>query len=254
MYRDFAFYYDRLMQDVDYAQWAEYIIKIIKRNRLDPKLIADLGCGTGSFCLEMAKRGYEMIGIDLSAEMLSCARQKALDAGADILYLNQDMTDFELYGTVDIITCLMDSVNYITYKSDLKRLLKLVDNYLNPGGLFIFDINSPYKFENILSSNVFCETDDDVSYIWQNSYDKLKKLCRFDLSFFVKEENLYRRFDEVHYERCYTLKELGDMLEAAGLSVKSEYGEFSFRKPLDKCERSFFVCKKKDKIACKVTV
>ena len=119
IYRDFAFYYDRFMRDVNYSQWADYIIKIFKKNKWKPELIADLGCGTGSFCLEMAKRGYEMIGIDISAEMLSCARHKALEAEADILFLNQDMTSFELYGTVDVITCLLDSVNYITYKSNL---------------------------------------------------------------------------------------------------------------------------------------
>jgi SAM-dependent methyltransferase len=244
MYRDFAFYYDRLMDDVDYAGWADYIVEIIKRNKLRPELIADLGCGTGSFCLEMAKRGYDMIGIDLSSEMLSCARQKALEAGADILFLNQDMTSFELYGTVDVITCLVDSINYITYKSDLKRLFKLVRNYLNPGGLFIFDINTPYKFEAVFSTNVFCETSEEVSYIWENSFDRAKKLCRFDLTFFAKEGELYRRFDEVHYERCYLPEELKAMLLSAGLSVRSVYGGLTFGKPAEHSERMFFVCKK----------
>ncbi len=244
MYRDFAFYYDRLMSDVDYAGWADYIVEIIKRNKLRPELIADLGCGTGSFCLEMAKRGYDMIGIDLSSEMLSCARQKALEAGADILFLNQDMTSFELYGTVDVITCLVDSINYITYKSDLKRLFKLVRNYLNPAGLFIFDINTPYKFEAVFSSNVFCETSEEVSYIWENSFDRAKKLCRFDLTFFAKEGELYRRFDEVHYERCYPPEELKAMLLSAGLSVRSVYGGLTFGKPAEHSERMFFVCKK----------
>lgn len=244
IYKDFANYYDRLMRDVDYGQWAEYIIKLFERNKLKPCLIADLGCGTGSFCLEMAHRGYEMIGIDISAEMLSCARQKALDADADILFLNQDMTSFELYGTVDAITCLMDSINYITYKNDLKRLFKLAANYLNPEGLFIFDVNSPYKFENILSSNVFCETDKEASYIWQNCYDKSSRLCRFDLSFFVREGEYYRRFDEVHVERCYEKEELVALLSSAGLEPCAVYGEFSFRNPSEKSERLFFVCRK----------
>jgi len=232
------------MRDVNYGQWADYITEIFRHNRLKAELVADLGCGTGSFCLEMAGRGYDMIGIDISADMLSCARQKALEAGEDILFLNQDMTYFELYGTVDAITCLMDSVNYVTYKSDLKRLFKLVANYLNPNGLFVFDINSPYKFENIFSDNVFCETDQDASYIWQNFYDKAKGLCRFDLAFFVREGELYRRFDEVHCERSYTTEELEEMLTAAGLKLSSVYGEFSFKKPSDKCQRIFFVCKK----------
>ena len=244
IYNDFAFYYDRFMGDVKYERWADYIIKIFSRKRFKPALIADLGCGTGSFCIEMAGRGYDMIGIDISSEMLSCAAQKAMKAGTDILFLNQDMTSFELYGTVDAITCLMDSINYVTYKNDLKRLFKLVNNYLNPGGLFIFDINSPYKFENIFSTNVFCETDADAAYIWRNNFDKSGGLCRFDLSFFIREERLYRRFDEVHFERAYSQRELMEMLSAAGLKTASVYGEFTFSKPSEKCERIFFVCKK----------
>jgi len=242
IYNDFAFYYDRLMRDVNYGKWADYIEKLFNRKKLMPKLIADLGCGTGSFCLEMATRGYEMIGIDISPDMLSCARKKAIEADADILFLNQDMTTFELYGTVDAITCLMDSVNYVTYKNDLKRLFKLVNNYLNPGGLFIFDINSQYKFENVFSNNVFCENDPEVSYIWQNSFDKTSRLCRFDLTFFVREGQLYRRFDETHIERAYSNFELIEMLSSAGLRKISIYDAFTFRKPSEKSERMFFVC------------
>lgn len=244
IYESFAFCYDRLMSDVNYKKWADYIIEIFRRNKLNPELIADLGCGTGSFCIEMAARGYEMIGIDISSEMLSLARHKSLEAGADILFLNQDMTSFELFGTVDAITCLIDSVNYVTYKKDLKRLFKLVANYLNPKGLFVFDINSPYKFENILANNVFCETNNDVSYIWQNDYNESSGLCRFDLTFFVKEGDLYKRFDEIHYERCYAFAELTDMLTGAGLELRSVYGRLGFRKPSDRCDRHFYVCKK----------
>ena len=244
IYGDFAYYYDRLMSDVDYAQWAEYIIKILDHHGCKANLIADLGCGTGSFCLEMAGRGYEMIGIDSSVEMLSCAKQKAVSSGYDILFLNQDITSFELYGTVDAATCLMDSLNYITYKRDLRRMLALVKNYLNPGGLFIFDINSPYKFEKILASNVFYETSEDVSYIWQNEYDKKSRICRFDLTFFVKEGDYYRRFDEVHHERNYGIDELGQMLRNAGFSVSGVYEAFSLKKPGPKCDRIFFACRK----------
>ncbi len=244
IYGDFASCYDRLMSDVDYSQWADYLVSIFERYNCKPKLIADLGCGTGSFCLEMDRRGYEMIGIDASAEMLSCARQKSLDAGSEILFLNQDITEFELYGTVDAITCLMDSLNYITYKNDLKRMIKWVYNYLDPKGLFVFDINSPYKFENILASNVFCETSEDVSYIWQNSYDKRSRICRFDLTFFVREGGLYRRFDEVHYERSYDVRDLEKMLVSAGMKILGIHPAFGFGKPGPRCERIFFVCEK----------
>lgn len=244
VYGDFAFYYDRLMRDVDYSMWADYVTEIFRRHGREPELAADLGCGTGSFCLEMAGRGFDMIGIDASAEMLGIAKQKAVSAGADILFLNQDMTSFELYGTVGAITCLMDSINYVTYKNDLKRMFRLVKNYLDPGGLFVFDINSPYKFENILSSNVFCETSDDVSYIWQNTYDRRSRLCRFDLTFFVKEGGSYRRFDETHYERNHRIDELERMIGEAGMAVLGIYDAFRFRKPGPKAERIFFVCGK----------
>lgn len=243
IYGDFALYYDRLMKDVDYSLWADYVTAIFKRHGCEPKLIADLGCGTGSFCLEMAKRGYDMTGIDISADMLSIAKQKADSAGADILFLDQDMTSFELYGTMGAITCLVDSINYITYKNDMKRMFRLVNNYLDPGGLFVFDVNSPYKFEKILSSNVFCETG-DISYIWQNSFDRRSGLCRFDLTFFVKEGEYYRRFDETHYERSYGTDELARMLRAAGLTVLGIYEAFGFKNPGPKAERILFVCRK----------
>ena len=244
IYSNFAFYYDRLMKDVDYSKWANYIEELFKRNNSGPSMILDLGCGTGSFCTEMAGRGYEMIGIDLSPEMLSCAKTKALEKNPDILYLNQDITSFELYGTVDAIVCLMDSLNYITYKNDIKRVFNLVNNYLNPGGLFIFDLNSRYKLEHILGDNVFYSNDSDVVYIWQNSFDKTKGISRFDLTFFVENAGLYKRFDEEHYERAYDVAEMKKMLLSAGLEISSVYHEFTFKSPVKNTERIFFTCRK----------
>lgn len=232
------------MRDVDYSRWADYIEEIFRMHNLKPGLILDLGCGTGSFCLEMAGRGYEMIGIDLSADMLACAKAKSTEQGRDILFLNQDMAGFELYGTVDAIVCLIDSINYITYKNDLKRLFKLVRNYLNPGGLFIFDINSEYKLEMVLGSNVYHSVEEDAAYIWQNSYDSSRRLCRFDLTIFAGQGNSCSRFDEVHYERAYSTAEMEKLIRDSGLQLCSVFGEFSKRKPGKKCERIFFVSKK----------
>ncbi|NJD04119.1 MAG: class I SAM-dependent methyltransferase [Ruminiclostridium sp.] len=232
------------MKDIDYSKWADYIEELFQRNNTRPSMILDLGCGTGSFCMEMAARGYEMIGIDLSPEMLSCAQAKALDKKLDILYLNQDITCFELYGTVDAIVCLMDTLNYITYKNDIKHVLNLVNNYLNPGGLFIFDLNSRYKLENILGNNVFCNNDSDVAYIWQNSYDKTKGICRFDLTFFIESNGKYKRFDEEHYERAYDPEEIRKMILSSGLEFTSAFHEFVFRAPVKSTERIFFTCRK----------
>jgi len=243
-YTSFAYIYDKLMYDIDYSNWADYIEEIFSINKKDVSLLLDLGCGTGSFCVEMAKRGYDMIGVDISPDMLSCAREKAESNGVDILFLNQDMTGFELYGTVDAAVCLMDSINYITGKRDLKRMFKLVKNYLNPDGLFIFDINSVYKFENILSDNVYYDVGDDIAYIWQNSYDKKRRICEFDLTFFVREKDCYRRYDEVHKERAYSIDEMKNLIEASGMKLLKTYADLSFSPPGEKSERIFFVCQK----------
>lgn len=244
MYTDFAYVYDKLMHDVDYGKWADYIEAIFAANGLKPSLVLDLGCGTGSFCMEMTGRGYEMIGIDGSADMLSCAKTKAVNGGLDILYLNQDIADFELYGTVDAIVCLMDTVNYITHKKDVSRLFKLVKNYLNPGGLFIFDINSDYKLEHILGNNIFYEVNDEVTYIWANSYDRRTKICEFDLTFFAREGDTYRRYDEVHFERAFSRAEIKEMVASTGMDVLNMYNELSFSTPSQKSKRIFFVCRK----------
>jgi cyclopropane fatty-acyl-phospholipid synthase-like methyltransferase len=242
------------MSDIDYSKWADYVISIFDRYGIKPKLIADLGCGTGSFCIEMARRGYDMIGIDSSPDMLNCAMDKAKQCGMptekDILWLNQDMTEFELYGTVDAIVCLMDSVNHITKQKNLEKMFKLVKNYLNPGGVFIFDVNSPYKLSNILGDNVFYSVDDDITYIWQNSYNSKTGICRFDLTFFIRkcEHNIsneyYERFDEVHYEKAYTTEILKNLIEASGLILIGSFNELSFRKPNAHSQRLFFVSRK----------
>jgi Predicted methyltransferase (contains TPR repeat) len=232
------------MRDVDYRKWADYIEELFLRNSSKPEIILDLGCGTGSFCIEMAGRGYDMIGVDLSSDMLSCAKTKTLDKGFDILYLNQDLKDFELYGTVDAVVSLIDSMNYITYKNDIKCVFKLVKNYLNPGGLFIFDMNSSYKLKDILGDNIFYSNDEDITYIWQNYFDNSAKICTFDLTFFAKEGELYKRFDETHYERAYDTEEMKELIIQSGLKLCSVYGEFGFKAPGKREERIFYVCKK----------
>lgn len=242
IYNNFAEVYDRLMYDVDYKKWADYIETLFQMNHIKPAIILDLGCGTGSFCIEMSKRGYEMIGLDRSVDMLSCAKQKTVKEGMDILYLNQDMAGFELYGTVDAIVCLMDSINYLVNKNDVKKLLKLVKNYLNPGGILIFDINSDYKFKEVFKDNVYYDIGDDVAYIWQNKYDNRRKLCEFILTFFVKENNMYRRYDEIHIERMYPVEELELLIEDSGMKLVNTYGELSFSPPKDKSSKVFFVC------------
>jgi ubiquinone/menaquinone biosynthesis C-methylase UbiE len=248
IYDSFAYIYDKLMYDIDYSMWADFIEEIFSINHHKPELVLDLGCGTGNFCIEMAKRGYEMIGVDRSPDMLNCAMHKSKEQGLNVLYLNQDMTNFELYGTVDTIVCLMDSINYILYKKDIKKMLKLVKNYLNPGGLFIFDVNTPYKFENVLCDNVFYDISDEITYIWQNYYNKRSRVCEFDLTFFIKRDEDYKKYDEVHYERAYDKVELEELIASSGLKLLKIYDDLKLCSPTKKSQRNFYVCEaNKDK-------
>jgi len=244
IYNNFAYVYDKLTLDIDYKKWADYVEKIIQKYKVKASMILELGCGTGSFGIEMARRGYEMICLDLSSDMLNRAYEKSVEAGTDILFLNQDMSSFELYGTVDVIVCLLDSFNYLTRPAQAQKMLKLVHNYLNPGGLFIFDVNTQFKFENIISDNVFYEIDDDITYIWQNQYNAATRKARFDLTFFVREGQVYRRFDETHYERAYNHQEILELVSKSGLEYVTAYNHLTFKKPTETSERNFYICRK----------
>lgn len=245
MYNDFAYIYDKLINDVDYKEWADYYFKIFQRYGLNPKLGLDLGCGTGNLTIELANRGIEMTGVDLSEDMLMVAREKS--EGLDILYLNQDMTEFELYGTVDFIVSSLDCINYITDKRDLLKVMKLVNNYLEPSGLFIFDINTRYKIENVIGDNTFILEDDDCFCSWQNEYDKRRKLSDFYLTFFMKDDENYTRFDEQHTQRAYEIEEIKALIESSGMRLLKVYHDRSFENPKKNSERVFFVAQEQGK-------
>lgn len=232
------------MYDVDYQKWADYIEEIFRKRSLNPSLVLDLGCGTGSICVEMSKRGYSMIGVDVSVDMLSCANDKALKSKSNVLFLNQDMRRLSLNKEVDVVLCLMDSVNYITDISDIKKVFSRIAEHLKPGGLFIFDINSQYKFENILNDNVFYDLGDDISYIWENRYDSIKQICEFDITFFTREGELYRKWEELHYERAYSEDDMKKLIINSGLKLLNIYEDLTFEAPTETAERIFFVCQK----------
>ena len=246
MYNGFAYLYDNLINDVDYKDWVSYYFEIFKRYGLSPSLGLDLGCGTGNLTTEFARRGMEMTGIDISEDMLMVAREKSSDM--DILYLNQDMCEFELYGTVDFIVSGLDCINYITDKRDLLKVFKLVNNYLNPGGLFIFDINTAYKLENIIGNNTFILENEDVFCSWQNEFDKRRRICDFYLTFFLKDGDKFTRFDEEHSERAYEISEIEKLLENSGMRLLKVYDDKSFSKPVKNSERVFFVAQEQGKI------
>ncbi len=245
MYKRFADVYDQLVQDIPYIKWADYLQSAFLKFNQKPKLILELGCGTGSMAVELSKRGYDMIGLDMSTEMLSKAYEKAMANDTDILFINQDMRDFELYGTVDAVLCLLDSLNYMPSLSDIKKVFKLVNNYLNPSGLFIFDLNSPYKLSTVLGQNIFYDLNEDITWIWENTYDYKTRCATFDLTFFIRnEEGLYERFDETHHEVAYTKEDISEALEYAGLNLVGYYGELNFEEPSEKEERIFYIAQK----------
>lgn len=240
--------YDSINSDIDYKAWADFIEKIVEReSRMRPELVLDLGCGTGKMTLELASRGYDMTGIDYSTDMLDVARDRAEEQGADVLWLCQDMREFELYGTVDLTVSCLDCINHLTRPSDVERTFKLVHNYLIPDGLFIFDINGKYKFENLYSDRSYVMEEEGGVCIWQNSYDEKKKICDFYITLFEEcEDGRYERYDEEQRERMYTLSEMKRMLEKCNLEFIGAYSDFAFREASDLDERIYIAarCKK----------
>ena len=252
-YDAIAAIYDSINADIDYSSWADFIEECFKRYMMEkPSLVLDLACGTGRMTFELHKRGYDMIGADASESMLNEAYDRAYDNDiSDILFIKQDMRDFELYGTVGAICSCLDSINYLVEDGDLEKCFASAHNYLDPDGLFIFDVNTPYKFENVYGNNHYIFEDVDSSGApaycgWQNEYDKESGLCNFYLSVFSKnEDGLYQRCDEEQLERCYTREQISRALEISGFEIIGFYSDFNFSNPDDNCERWYIVAKAK---------
>ena len=240
-YTDFAYIYDRLMKnDVDYEKWADYIENIFARYDKNPSLVCDLACGTGNITVPLARRGYDMTGIDVSEDMLNIAREKAADC--DILFLNQNIASLDLYGTMDAFTCMIDGVNYIiSPKALLDMLTKIKTCFLEKDGLFIFDISTRHKLKNVIGSNTFIHSDSNVFYAWQNRYIEKKNLSDMMLTFFVKSGKDYRRFEERHLQRAYTEAEIRKIAKRAGFEKVDAYDELTFDPPKPDSERIVFV-------------
>ena len=226
MYASFAKGYYRLMRDNDYEAYADYYEKIFEKYNLSPELVLDLGCGAGSLTSVMADRGYDMIGIDISEEMLGIAKTENGKDG--ILYLCQDMREFELYGTVDVIYSSLDCINYITSKKDLKKVFDLCDNYLNPGGIMIFDLNTDCYFREILHGKTHVFEEEGVYLVWQSEY--AGKKCSFYLDMFYEDDGSYTRFFEEQTERAYEKEDIENALKGTKLNLEVIYKNNSFKK------------------------
>lgn len=242
-YSDFASIYDKLMHnDVDYEKWADYIENIFDMYDVNPKLVCDLACGTGNITIPLAKRGYDMTGVDISEDMLNIARDKA--SGLDILFLNQSITRLDLYGTMGAFLCMIDGINYVLTPKLLEQAFKRMKTcFMDPDALFIFDISSRFKLQNTIGSNIFIHSDNDIFYAWQNRYIEKKNISDMMLTFFVRHRKIYRRFEERHLQRAYTENELRYMLKKAGFSSIDVYDELTFEKPRENSERIVFVCR-----------
>ena len=242
--------YDEVNKDINYSEWADFFEQIFERELVTrPELVLDLGCGTGKMTLEIAKRGYDMTGVDSSPEMLDIARESAeiLKKEQDVLWLCQDMRNFELYGTVDVVVSCLDCINHLTSAKDLRKCFSLVHNYLIPDGLFIFDVNGKRKFEEIYSDNSYVIETEDKFCVWQNFYNPKSKLCDFYITLFCEEKNdKYVRYDEADKERMYTINSLKRALSECDMEFVGAYSDFSFASATDNDERIYIVsrCKK----------
>ena len=220
-YTGFAEVYDLFMDQVPYEKWSGRIIQILSAYGIRDGLVLDLGCGTGSMTELLAGASYDMIGVDASEEMLELAYEKRAESGHDILYLLQDMREFELYGTVRAIVSVCDSLNYITEEEDLLQVFRLVWNYLDPDGVFFFDMNTIYKYKEMLGETTIAENREEGSFIWENYYDPEEQLNQYDLTLYVRDEDdRYVRFEETHIQKAYALERVLELLEMAGLKAE----------------------------------
>ncbi len=252
-YTSFAEVYDLFQDNVPYEEWCEYLAGLLTEYGVRDGLVLDLGCGTGSLTELLAGRGYDMIGVDNSSEMLEIAMGKRDRSGQGILYLLQDMREFELYGTVAAVVSICDSMNYILEYGDLVQVFKLVNNYLDPGGVFIFDLNTPYKYRELLADNTFAEEREESSFIWENFYDQDEGINEYDLTLFIRRtvpgfhEPLYQKFQETHYQRSYELEIIRRALGEAGMEFLAAY-DGGTREPVrPDSERIYVVARERGK-------
>lgn len=245
MYSQFSQFYDALMDDVDYKGRTEYIISLFEKYDRTPTLLLDLACGTGGFSNEFSKNNISVIGVDLSAEMLSLAREKSAEQGQDILYLCQNACELDLYGTVDGAVCCMDSINHITDYADVCEAFKKVSLFLEKDRLFIFDVNTVYKHENVLADNTFVIDENGIFCVWDNSYDRENAITSINLDFFTSDDGEnYKRYSDYIEERAYSEAELKDALDLAGFEVLAVLDEMSYSSLKSNSERAFYVTRK----------
>lgn len=245
-YTGFAKVYDLFMEDVPYKEWSRWIAEMLRAHGIEDGLVLDLACGTGVMTELLAEAGYDMIGIDQSEEMLERALDRKEQSGHDILYLCQDMREFELYGTVRAIVSVCDSMNYVLEEEAfLDILTAAAENYLDYGGLFLFDLNTEYKYRMLLGEQTIAENREEGSFIWENSYDEEEKINEYELTLFIREDSgYYRKYEEVHYQRAYPLDTVKELVARSGLKLLQVCDGYTGEPVREDSERICVVCRR----------
>ena len=248
-YTSFAAVYDTFMDNIPYEEWEKYLKSLLYEYGVREGLVLELGCGTGNMTEILAQSGYDMIGVDNAEEMLEIAIEKRMKSGLDILYLQQDMREFELYGTVKAIVSVCDSVNYILEEEELEEVFRLVNNYLDPGGVFIFDFNTVYKYREILGDQTIAENREECSFIWDNYYYEEERINEDELSLFIREgdSELYRKYQETHFQKAYDLETMKRLITQSGLEYITAYDAFTKEAPTRVSERIYVIARERGK-------
>lgn len=245
-YSAFAYFYDRLTENISYKARAEYFDRLIRLHRGKKGILLDLACGTGSLSEEMARLGYDVIGTDASEEMLSCAMDKKFESGLPIQYLCQDMTKLDMFGTIDVTLCALDSLNHLGSLEDIRKTFERVSLFCEPGGLFIFDMNTPFKHRNILGNNTFVYDLEDIYCVWQNSFNDSSD-CRVDISldiFEKDEKGLFTRYADELSEIAFPREIIEKAIVDSGMNLEAVYDFDSLEPPRKDSEKLVFVSKK----------
>lgn len=243
-YHDFSEFYDRLMTDVDYGARADELLRLFEQYHKRPDTVLDIACGSGSLCEALAERGIDPIGVDASAGMLMKAMEKPLLRQKRVLLLEQDMRELDLYGTADGAVCILDSVNHLCHTRDVQRFFSRLRLFVEPGGLFIFDVNTPYKHRQVLGDNTFVFEEDDLVCIWRNRFVEKTGEVDMALDFFVHEgDGAYYRMTDTVRERAYSRRTLEQLLKKTGWDVLAVLAENTGGEPTADCERWVFVAR-----------
>ena len=240
----FSEVYDKL-QDADYNGFVEFYKKVFEKFGLNPKLVLDLACGTGSLSVLLSQRGFDVIGTDASEDMLTKAQEKKYDSAPDAIFLCQKMEELDLFGTINAAVCTLDSINHVTDESKVKEIFRRVSLFMEDGGIFIFDVNTPYKHKSILADNTFVYDMDEVYCVWQNSTDEnLITTVSLDIFEYDEETDSYIRYGEEFSERGYELDLLKKFAEENKFEVIGIYDELTKESLKETSQRAVFVLKK----------